>query len=353
MKYLLIDSNNLSLRVSFTNNTLVNKDLVPSGLHYGYFQSLINLKKKFPDYQFLISWDGHSERRIKESEEAVRLGITPEIYKGNRKKEVMPQPILDFYEQSPYLKRALEHTGIPQIRIDSIETDDLLSAYAKLLKKDNEVVCITSDKDYYQILDDSVTVYDGMKDKMITKTSFTEEYGIEPTQWVDVGALMGDDGDNIFGTPGVGEKTALKEIKKHETWEKVISFYKEKHKGLLTKYPDYGSQASIEEITEFKEKVIEAKSEKDKLIFPEVNMMMPYARVILAFAKGEIKIPKVELMLMAFEKRTKVAYSLKKMDDIPDLPEIKQGEFNADKLMEYFEYYDIETLKDGISAFEK
>ena len=37
-----------------------------------------------------------------------------------------------------------------------------------------------------------------------------EEYGVTPTQFIDVKGLMGDKSDNIPGVPGVGEKTAFK-----------------------------------------------------------------------------------------------------------------------------------------------
>lgn len=354
MKYLLIDSNNLAMRSVFANTELKNSDNVPTGLHYGYMQSLINLKQKFKDYQFLIVWDGKSARRIKESQEAVKLGIIPEAYKANRKKEVMPQPILDFYAQAPYLKRALEYTGIGQILLPDYEADDVIGAYCKMLEKDNEVICVTSDGDYAQLLNKKVSIFDGMKNRHITESSFKEEYGITPLQYLDSSCLMGDVGDNIFGVSGWGEKTAIKEIKTYGNWKNLINAYKEKHKGLLVKYPDYPNEIpSDAEAREFEENVIEAKTEKGKVKFPDVKMGMPYARVLLAFAKEEIKIPKTEIMALLFQDRISLAYSLKKMDtDIPDLPEITQGELNKDRLMEYFDYYDIETLKDAVDLFE-
>ena len=45
MKYLLIDGNNLAVRSAFANSELKNTDGVPTGVHYGVFQSLILLKK--------------------------------------------------------------------------------------------------------------------------------------------------------------------------------------------------------------------------------------------------------------------------------------------------------------------
>ena len=63
------------------------------------------------------------------------------------------------------------------------------------------------------------------------------------------------------------------------------------------------------------------------------------------------KLTKSDLMILMFERRVELAYSLKKMDIIPDLPEIKQGVFNKERLIEYFNYYDIQTLKTGLDLF--
>ena len=71
MKYLLIDGNNLACRHAFSNESLKSSEGLPTSVHFGFFSSLLSLKSKFKDAQFLISWDGHSKRRIQESEEAV------------------------------------------------------------------------------------------------------------------------------------------------------------------------------------------------------------------------------------------------------------------------------------------
>ena len=353
MKYILIDGNNLACRAAFANEALKNSDGVPTGVHYGVMQSLIGLKRRFPKDQFLIVWDGKSARRMHESEVAMNAGIIPELYKANRKKDEMPQPLKDFHEQAPYLQRGIEQTGIPQIRLNQYEADDVVASYAKKLKEWSEVVCVTSDGDYFQLLDKNVTIFDGMKGAFFSKNDWEAENGIKSNQWVDIGAMMGDSGDNIFGVPGWGEKTALKEIKKYATWKGLIEAYQAKHKSLLVKYPDYVANTSEADLAEFNKLVLNAKSEKGRDIFPDVCYMMPYARVAVAFAKEEIKIPKVELMALMFQRRIEVAYSLKKMDDeIADLPEIVQGKADREKLIEYFNYYDIETLMDAIPVFE-
>lgn len=345
-KLILIDGNNLAIRASFANEFLTNKEGVPTGLHYGFFNSLIALKQSYLDYQFLCVWDGHSLRRKTESEKGVKNGLVKSSYKANRKKDEQPKPLLDFYAQSPYLKKALEQTGIPQIRLLDFEADDVINSYCHKLKKDNEIICVTSDFDYLQLLDDNVSVFDGMKQKLNTKQTFISEYKIQPEQHVHVGALSGDTGDNIFGLSGWGTKTALEAIQKYGSWENLYKYYHETYGHLRKQFPDLNPEdfKKLESIT--------TKSGKPK--YPEITPKFPYTGVTLAVEEKRTgNISKSILIALMFEERVKLAYSLKKMDVIPDLPDIVQGTLNEQKLAEYFDYYDIFSLKDSICIFKK
>lgn len=356
MKYLFIDGNNLAVRNAFASSELKNKDGISTGVHYGVMQSLIGAKAKFRDYQMLIVWDGKSKRRMEESAIGVEAGIIPELYKANRKKEEMPKPLQDFYDQSPYLQRGIAQTGIPQIRLNDFEADDVIASYCNLLKDNNEIVCLTSDGDYLQLLDKNVSLYDGMKRKQTTKESFVAEFGLLPCQHIDVGALMGDPGDNIFAVDGWGIKTAVKEVKKHGTWQKVIEAYEKEYGKLREKYIDLHESMLPDAIENFK-KLSEMKSNPDKensrLKYPGIYWGIPYSGVAWAVENGDVKMAKTVLMALMFQKRVKLAYSLKKMDgNISGLPAIEQGVFNRERLMEYFDYYDIETLVGGIDILE-
>lgn len=345
MKYLLIDGNNLAIRSAFANETLTNKEGVPSGVHYGVFNSLVNLKQNFSDSQFLISWDGKSKRRMVESSVGVEKGLIKSAYKANRKKDEQPKPLLDFYSQSAYLKKGIEQTGIPQIRLEDYESDDVIASYCRKLSP-NEIVVVTSDYDYLQVLTDNVSIWDGMKQKPITLSSFKEEYKISPNEYVDVGALMGDSGDNIFGIPGWGEVTALKAIQQWTSYRKVFESYHQQYDSLRVKFPDLKDPTEFSKLTGTK-----TKSGKDK--YPEIRLGAPYSGLALAVEeKRTDKIGKEILMALMFEERVKLAYSLKKMDDdIPNLPDIEQRKSNASRLLEYFRYYDISSLVESISIF--
>ena len=347
-KYILIDGNNLAVRHAFASPDLKNSSGISTSVHFGVFQSLILLKKNFPDYQFLMVWDGHSKRRIEESEKAVKIGIIPKIYKANRKKDDMPQPLLNFYEQSPYLKRAIGVTGIPQICLSDVEADDVINSYCQIMKKDNEIVVVTSDHDYYQLLDDNVKIFDGMKQKEITKESLVKEYGIQPKLWVDIGAFQGDDSDGIYGVPGWGEKTSLKMVAKYGSWENVINALKQMYQAERNKLPDL---KDIEGGDKLFSELSEMKSEKGNFVYPEIRFDMPFTGVLYEFNKGTVRGKKAEIMALLFQQRAELAFSLKKMDCIESLPVIESGILDKPKLIEYFEYYDIFSLQDELDVF--
>jgi len=367
MDYLLIDGNNLAIRSAFANDKLTNKDGVLSGAHFGFFNSLLTLKKKFPNHQMLVAWDRSSKRRKEESQKGVEEELIPEAYKQNRKKEDPKPPLQTWFDTGHHLQNALGKTGIPQIFIEGFEADDVIASYCELLKGDNQIIVVTSDKDFYQLLDDNVIVWDGMKEDYVTKDSFEEQFGITPEQHVHVGALMGDNGDNIFGIPGWGEKTALNAIKKSGTWEAVIVALEEKHSELIKKHAPLTTEDSklphklnpaYQGCSEDDDpqgcyyhwhELAKAETKSGKLKYPEIYWGMPHSGLLSWFEEGKIKMPKTDLMALMFKDRVKLAYSLKKMDkDIPDLPEITYLEKDKVKLLEYFEYYGIASLVDKV-----
>ena len=194
MKLLLIDGNNTAHRVHWTHRQLV-RDGMPVSLLYGFFRTLISLKKRFPGHLPIIAWDGGYARRLKESEAAVADGIIPTAYKSNRHKMSdpdadIPPDVKCVHEQMPPLKEALKLARVMQVQVDGVEADDLIATYCKT-NTDNNVI-ITSDHDYYQLIGDNTEIYDDMKTTHWNRKSFVESYGFDPAFWVDVGALMGD-----------------------------------------------------------------------------------------------------------------------------------------------------------------
>ncbi|MFH1914158.1 MAG: DNA polymerase I [Pseudomonadota bacterium] len=128
-------------------------------------------------------------------------------YKAQR--PAMPEPLA---QQIEPVRRGVELLGVRLMVSDGVEADDSICALAHKYKSDRPVVIVASDKDLKQCLDRNVVMLNqaGKAEKIITLESFREEEGIEPAQWPDYQAIIGDSADNIPGIPKVGPVTARK-----------------------------------------------------------------------------------------------------------------------------------------------
>jgi len=138
-------------------------------------------------------------------------------YKANRP----PMPD-DLVEQLPYIKTIIQKLGVTMIEMPGYEADDIIGTLAKKAEeKGFNVVVVTGDKDFRQIISDKTSLWDTMKDKETDLNVLSEEYGLKPSQIIDLMGLSGDTSDNIPGVKGVGEKTALTLIKDYGSLESV------------------------------------------------------------------------------------------------------------------------------------
>lgn len=67
---------------------------------------------------------------------------------------------------------------------------------------------LSMDKDFYQLIDEGVTVLNTVKKRsraLVDRAEVVERFGVEPWQWCDFWALMGDPSDNIPGVRGIGQ----------------------------------------------------------------------------------------------------------------------------------------------------
>jgi len=230
----LIDGNNLAHRFfwRFQRNKRENGCSLHFGeqetaIMYSFLRELILVEKRYPESDKVIVWDGGYMRRQAEADDAVKRGIMKVGYKGTRK-GMENNDKETFDSQISHLRTDIfPALGIMQVQIQGFEADDIIYSYT-LKYPDRKCICVTSDKDYFQALNDHVIVVDLMNDEVWDKDRFLKEYGFPCTHYVDFGALMGDPSDNIPGVPKCGEVTAKKFIKEYGTVENLL-------KGLAVK----------------------------------------------------------------------------------------------------------------------
>jgi len=336
-KFLFIDGNNLGIRASFANkelsvdmfdysedfnpdDTVGDKHVMPTGALHGFMTTIAALRRRFPGRYFAVVWDAGCESRITLSKDAASRGIIPREYKASRRVGNPPQAVIDFVKQKPILQKIISSTNIPQVVKPREEADDVIASYVRKYQGD-DILILTNDNDYYQLLGDGVMIVRG--DGIVSEDDFRKKHGISPKQWIDVGALAGDDSDDIFGIPGWGETSAVKEIAAHGTCESVIAEIHAKHDILRTQYPDLKGE-DLKEISE----IMCGSGSKARKKYPCLQEWMPFTGVALAYERKKAKIPWLHLNALIYESRVPLAKQLKAMRDglvLPDLQELDRN----------------------------
>lgn len=215
-KLLLLDAYALIYRAyfAFINRPIRNSKGLNTSAVYGFTKTLLDALKRFDPTHIAVAFDL--------SGPTFRTELFPE-YKANR--EETPE---DIRLAVPIIKELLQSLNITILQMKGFEADDIIGSMAKQAERQGfEVLMMTPDKDYGQLLSDNITVVkpgrSGSDIETVTKELFCKEYGITaPDQFIDILALWGDKSDNIPGVPGIGEKTAAKLISQYGTIDAII-----------------------------------------------------------------------------------------------------------------------------------
>jgi DNA polymerase-1 len=141
-------------------------------------------------------------------------------YKANR----APMPD-ELAEQIPMVHGACEALGVPILTSERYEADDVIGTLAEKASASGfDVVIVTMDKDFFQLVRDGIRVFNPREEgTWYDAAGVKEKMGVAPEQVVDVLALMGDTIDNIKGVPGIGEKGARELIVTYGGIENLIA----------------------------------------------------------------------------------------------------------------------------------
>jgi len=203
-KWLLVDGFNLAYRCFHALPELTSSTGSPTGALHGWVKSLWKLiDLEHPD-STLVFFD------LGESAERLALHAA---YKAQR--EPMPEALRRQIDPIKALTRAM---GLAGIEVEGVESDDLLAAEAvTLAAQGHDVVIVSSDKDFAQIVGDRIKIMlpppsanPKLGWRLLDAAGVAEKFGVPPAQIAAYLALVGDTSDNIPGIPGVGPKTAAK-----------------------------------------------------------------------------------------------------------------------------------------------
>jgi DNA polymerase-1 len=206
----LVDGSSYLYRAFHALPPLSNSKGEPTGAVYGVLNMLAKLVKEYAPERIAVVFDAPGR--------TFRDELFAE-YKAHRP----PMPD-DLRAQIAPLLEAVEAQGLPLLRIEGVEADDVIGTLARRgVGAGLQVVISTGDKDMAQLVDGQLKLVNTMTDTTLDRAGVKAKFDVFPEQIVDYLALVGDSSDNIPGVPKVGPKTAAKWLGEYGTLDNLIA----------------------------------------------------------------------------------------------------------------------------------
>ncbi len=201
-RYVLVDGTNLLYRAYHAIQSLRTSRGLPTHAVYGLVSMVLRvLREQSPDgIAVVFDAPGPTQRHEAYAQ-----------YKANR--EETPE---DLKVQIPYARRVIRALGVPILEVAGVEADDVIGTLARRLAgAGHDVIVVTGDKDFCQLVDERIHLLDTMRNRVTDPDEVRRRLGVDPSRVVDVLSLAGDPVDNLPGVPGIGPKTAAKLIRQY------------------------------------------------------------------------------------------------------------------------------------------
>ncbi|MGW5239784.1 DNA polymerase I [Monashia sp. NPDC004114] len=215
-RLLLLDGHSLAYRAFFA--LPAENFSTSTGQHtnavYGFTSMLINMLRDEQPTHVVVAFD-KSRQTFRTQEYAE--------YKAGRART--PD---EFSGQLPLVKEVLDALRIRFVELDGYEADDIIATIATEADDSGvEVLICSGDRDTFQLVSDNVTILYPVRGVSevwrMGPAQVEEKYGVPPTRYSDLAAMVGETSDNLPGVPGVGPKTAAKWITQFGNLDGIVA----------------------------------------------------------------------------------------------------------------------------------
>ena len=140
-------------------------------------------------------------------------------------KATRPKTPEDLHAQIPWIEETLEALGVPSVRVDGYEADDVIAPVPrKAVEQGKSVRILSGDKDLMQLVGERVQILKPDHAdvwKVVGSERVKAEWGVESKLLLDLLSLYGDTADNVPGVKGVGVKNACKFLDQYGSLEGI------------------------------------------------------------------------------------------------------------------------------------
>jgi DNA polymerase-1 len=215
-RLLLLDGHSLAYRAFFA--LPAENFSTTTGQHtnavYGFTSMLINMLRDEEPTHVVVAFDKarQSFRTDEYAEYKAGRARTPDEFQG----------------QIPLVKEILDALRIRYVELDGYEADDIIATFATQAEaQDIDVLICSGDRDTFQLVSDKVTILYPIRGvsevSRMGPAQVEEKYGVPPTRYSDLAAMVGETSDNLPGVPGVGPKTAAKWITQYGDLDGIVA----------------------------------------------------------------------------------------------------------------------------------
>ena len=205
----LIDGSSYLYRAFHALPALTNSQGEPTGALHGVLTMILKLLREEQPAHVAVVFDAPG-KTFRDEMYAEYKATRPPMPDDLRSQV---QPILD----------AVEAMGLPLLRVEGVEADDVIGTLcAQAEDKGINVLVSTGDKDLAQLVTDKTTLINTMTDVRLDRDAVKARFDVYPEQIVDYLALVGDSSDNIPGVPKVGAKTAAKWLNLYDSADGIV-----------------------------------------------------------------------------------------------------------------------------------
>ncbi len=209
----IIDGHAQIYRAYYAVSGLTSPSGEPTNATFGFISMFLKLLDNRQPTHIALAMDAGSSQRDQ---------LDPQ-YKAQRKP--MPE---DMPAQIQRIGQMMEAIGVPILRVDGYEADDVIATVVQRIKNDAtlpqiQVYICSRDKDLDTLIDQQTVLFDIQENETMDAAELLAKKGYRPEQVADVLALTGDTADNIPGIPGVGPKTAAKWLAQFGSLDTLIA----------------------------------------------------------------------------------------------------------------------------------
>ncbi len=227
--FMLVDGSAIVHRAYHAMPPLARSDGTPTGAVQGFFSMILKMMQQLRPAHIAVAFD----RPVP--------NFRKELFKGYQAQR--PAVDSDLSPQFGIIQDILVEAKIPIYAVDGLEADDIIGTIAEKAKETGHLVyIITGDRDMLQLINGKTKVLAPIKGisemTLFDAEKVREKYGINPSEFVEMKALMGDASDNYPGVSGIGPKTAsslITEYKSVDNIYKNIDKIKERNPKLAEK----------------------------------------------------------------------------------------------------------------------